>query len=77
MVELECIRQCEERIGEKKKNLLIQAEREAMITGSNLGIRSLKFKINILLDKEVRMWCQQSWVLWLKHGDNKTKFFHT
>ena len=61
----------------KKKNLLIQAEKDALISGSNLRVRSLKSKINILLDKEARMWCQQSRVLWLKHGDNSTKFFHS
>ena len=30
-------------------NLLIQAKREAMITGSNLRIRSLKSEINNIL----------------------------
>ena len=48
-----------------------------MISGSNLRVRSLESEINILLDKEARMWCQQSGVLWLKHGDNNTKFFHS
>ena len=62
---------------EKKKNLLIQAKREATITRSNLRIRSLKSEINILLDKEAHMCCPRSQVLWLKHGDNNTKFFHT
>ena len=77
MVEPECIRKCTKIIGEKKKNLLIQAKRDAMISGSNLRVRSLKSKINILLDKEAQMWCQQSQVLWLKHRDNNTKFFHS
>ena len=45
---------------EKKKNLLIQAKREAMITRSNLRIRSLKSEINIQLDKEAHMCCPQS-----------------
>ena len=48
-----------------------------MISGSNLRVRSLKSKINILLDKEAQMWCQQSRVLWLKHRDNNTIFFHS
>lgn len=30
-----------------------------------------------LLDREARLWSQQSRVLWLKHGDNNTRFFHT
>ena len=68
---------CENNWRKKKKNLLIQAERDAMISGSNLRVRSLKSKINILLDKEAQMWCQQSRVLWLKHRDNNTKFFHS
>ena len=77
MVEPECVWKCTKRIGEKRKNLLIQAEREGMISGSNLRVRSLKSEINILLDREARMWCQQSQVLWFKHGDNNTKFFHS
>ena len=77
MVEPECIRKCAKIIVEKKKNLLIQAERDAMISGPNLRVRSLKSKINILLDKEAQMWRQQSRVLWLKHRDNNTKSFHS
>lgn len=40
---------------EKKKGLLIKAEREALINGSNYKIRELKAEINILLDREARL----------------------
>lgn len=40
---------------EKKKGLLIKAEREALINGSNCKIRELKAEINILLDREARL----------------------
>ena len=40
----------------KKKELLIQAEHEAQVTGLNTRIRALKEEINVLLDKEARMW---------------------
>ena len=60
----------------KKKELLVIAENEAQIHGQNVRVRVLKEEINSLLDKEARMWSQCSHTLWLKNGDNNTKFFH-
>ena len=34
-------------------------------------------KINLLQDRESRMWCQRSRGLWLSKGDNNTAFFHS
>ena len=41
---------------EKKKKLLVQAENKARRFGSNTRVRELLFEINILLDREARMW---------------------
>ena len=60
----------------KKKELLVVAEMEAQIHGQNARLRALKEEINTLLDKEACMWSQRSCTLWLKNGDNNTKFFH-
>ena len=49
---------------------------EAQIHGQNARLRALKEKINTLLDNEAHMWSQRSRTLWLKNGDNNTKFFH-
>ena len=61
----------------KKKNLLIQAEMKALISGLNCKIKELKAEVNILLNKEARLWSQRSRVFWLKNGDNNMKFFHS
>lgn len=50
---------------EIEKRTLIQAENEVMISGVNMRAMNLKDKINVLLDKEARMWSQRSHVLWL------------
>ena len=47
----------------EKKKLLVVAENEAITSGDNSVIRGLKDEINILLDREARMWCQRSRVL--------------
>lgn len=65
------------RIGKKKKKLLAQAEIEAMQSGDNSQIRELKNEINVLLDREARMWSQRSRVKWVNEGDNNTKYFHS
>ena len=49
----------------------------AMRTGSNILIKELKEQINVLMDRETRMWNQHSCIIWLKNGDGNTKFFHT
>ena len=36
----------------------------------------LKTKVNDLLDKETRMWFQQSRSLWAVHGNKNSKYFH-
>ena len=59
-----------------KKALLVEAESATIVSGQNGRVRELKEEINILLDREARMWSQRSRTLWLKNGDNNTKFFH-
>ncbi|KAL0010115.1 hypothetical protein SO802_005223 [Lithocarpus litseifolius] len=59
-----------------KKALLVEAESAAIVSGQNGRVRKLKEEINILLDREARMWSQRSRTLWLKNGDNNTRFFH-
>lgn len=36
-----------------------------------------KAEINVLLDREIRMWSQLSRVLWLSKGDSNSKHFHS
>ena len=61
----------------KKRELLIEEEVVAVRTCSNFQIKALKDEINVLMDREARMWNQRSCILWLKNGDGNTKFFHT
>ena len=43
---------------QRKWKMLVQAELEAMSSGLNFRVRELKHEINILLDREARMWKQ-------------------
>ena len=45
---------------EIKKGQLALAESVAMVSGDNTRIRSLRMEINLLQDRESRMWCQRS-----------------
>lgn len=40
-------------------------------------MRLLEKEVNMLLDKEAKMWAQWSKVLWLKDGDRNTRLFHS
>ena len=62
---------------EKKRALLTQAESATRYTGLNHRVRALREEINTLMEWEERLWCQISRVLWLKNGDNNTRFFHS
>ena len=62
---------------EKKKKLLVLSENEAMVSGNNTRVRSIRMEINLLQDRESRMWCQRSRMLWLSKRDNNTTFFHS
>ena len=42
----------------RKKELLHKAENEAMNLGENSRVQELKVEINVLLDREARMWAQ-------------------
>ena len=61
----------------KKKDMLAEEEVVALRTGSNVRIKELQREINELPDQETRMWNQRSCILWLKNGDENTKFFHS
>lgn len=67
--------ECEAGVGGEKK-LLASVEAEAMRCGNNSWVRELKSIVNVLLEKEIWLWRQRSRDLWLKKGDNNSKFFH-
>lgn len=61
---------------ENKKKALLEAKRKAWHSGLNFRVRELQLEINILLDREARMWNQRAHILWLSNEDNNTKYFH-
>lgn len=61
---------------EKKKKALPETKREALHSGLNFRVHELQLDINILLDREARMWNQRAHILRLSNGDNNTKYFH-
>ena len=61
----------------QKKKLLLLAENAAIISGNNQRVKELKSEINVLLDREARMWAQRSRLLWASQGDKNTKYFHS
>lgn len=61
----------------RKKELLHRAKNVAMILGDNSRVQELKAEINVLLDREARMWAQRFRLLWAGEGDKNTKYFHS
>ena len=61
---------------EKKRKALVRAEKIALQRGYSDNLIQLKKEINLLMDKEERMWRQRSRTLYLKDGDRNTRFFH-
>jgi hypothetical protein len=60
----------------EKRQQLKEAEVSALQGGSMDRLKSLKYEVNFLLEKEERMWRQKSRSSWLKDGDQNTRFFH-
>ncbi|KAK9993931.1 hypothetical protein SO802_023634 [Lithocarpus litseifolius] len=60
----------------KKKEALWKAE-ESLVNGGNYDlVVSLSPELNLLLEKESRMWRQRARTQWVAKGDNNTKYFH-
>ena len=50
---------------DKKRKQLQQAEKEAARTRNSTRMRFLETEVNLLLDKEAKMWGQRSRIVWL------------
>lgn len=60
----------------RKKEALWTIEESDMNAGSYDLVVSLKHELNLLLDKESRMWRQWARTQWMVKGYNNTKYFH-
>ena len=60
----------------KAKELLWKAEEEAAKGGNYGSVIHLRRELNILLDKESRMWKQRARTQWVAKGDKNTRYFH-
>ena len=60
----------------KTKELLWKAEEEAANGGNYGNVIHLRRELNILLEKESKMWRQRARTQWVAKGDKNTKYFH-
>ncbi|KAK9990436.1 hypothetical protein SO802_025421 [Lithocarpus litseifolius] len=61
---------------EKKRKLLSQAEATASRGGDANRVKILENEVNMLMDREAKMWSQRAKVQWLKDRDRNSRFFH-
>ena len=59
-----------------KKKLLWKAKEEAAKGGSYGVVVQLWRELNVLLDKESKMWRQRARTQWVAKGDKNTRYFH-